>query len=262
MPMSCASCSVASRSGPSPTRHRQASTPRVQEPLEGEEDVVGALDGGHAADPADREALVGDAHHPPGARPRLRRCVDALLELDAEADDRELLPRRDAERDEVVAHLRAHRDERRRRGGEAPLEHAEEAGAERGRSSRGGRGRGTCARRSAGARRRASSAAVRPTAPAFAVCVWRMCGRSRRMSPARRCAARRSWSGEISRWRSRERDDLDAPSARRRTPSSPPRARATPRRASSRSRALRGPPTGTRRGAPARPCSARADRRR
>ena len=102
----------------------------VQEPLEGEQDVVRALDGGHAADPADREALVGDAHHPPGPLPRLRRRVDALLELDAEADDRELLPRRDAERDEVVTHLRADGDERRRRGREAPLEHAEEAGAD------------------------------------------------------------------------------------------------------------------------------------
>ncbi len=86
---------------------------------------------GHAADPADREALVGDAHHPPRPRPGLRRRVDALLELDTKADHGELLPRCDAERDEVVADLRAHRDERRRRGRERPLEHPEEAGADR-----------------------------------------------------------------------------------------------------------------------------------
>src|SRR5438067_6945667 len=45
----------------------------------------------------------------------------------------------------------------------------------------------------------ASSAAMRPTAPAFAVCVWRIAGRSRRISRARRMTARASRSGAISR---------------------------------------------------------------
>src|SRR4051794_773491 len=40
---------------------------------------------------------------------------------------------------------------------------------------------------------------MRPIAPAFAVCVCRMCGRSRRTSAARRRAATTSRSGEISR---------------------------------------------------------------
>ena len=45
----------------------------------------------------------------------------------------------------------------------------------------------------------AASAAMRPTAPAFAVCVWRICGRSRRISCASRRIARTSRRGEISR---------------------------------------------------------------
>ena len=45
----------------------------------------------------------------------------------------------------------------------------------------------------------ATSAASRPIAPAFAVCVCRICGRSARISLARRNTATRSRSGEISR---------------------------------------------------------------
>ena len=50
-----------------------------------------------------------------------------------------------------------------------------------------------------GRARPASSAASRPTAPAFAVCVCRICGRSLRISLASRNAATMSRIGEISR---------------------------------------------------------------
>ena len=46
----------------------------------------------------------------------------------------------------------------------------------------------------------ASTAAARAIAPAFAVCVWRMCGRVCRMISATWNAERASWSAEISRW--------------------------------------------------------------
>ena len=102
----------------------------VEQPLHRQHDVIRPLDGRHTADPPDREALGRYAHHPARPLARLRRGVDALLELHPEANHRELLPRRDAEGDEVVAHLRADRDERSGRRREAPLEHAEKAGAD------------------------------------------------------------------------------------------------------------------------------------
>ena len=46
----------------------------------------------------------------------------------------------------------------------------------------------------------ATRAAARASAPAFAVCVWRMCGRSSRMIAVRRRIAFASWSGATSRW--------------------------------------------------------------
>ena len=61
-----------------------------------------------------------DAHHPARALGAASLGGgDALVELDPEPDDGELLGRRDAERDEVVAHLRADRDERVGRRGRA-----------------------------------------------------------------------------------------------------------------------------------------------
>src|SRR5712691_9908250 len=50
-----------------------------------------------------------------------------------------------------------------------------------------------------GRREPARRAATRPTVPAFAVCVCRICGRSRLISRASRIVAARSRSGEISR---------------------------------------------------------------
>ena len=49
-----------------------------------------------------------------------------------------------------------------------------------------------------------------PTAPAFAVCVWTMSGRTLRMMRARRHAASASRSGDSSRESPRQRNDLDA----------------------------------------------------
>ena len=54
-----------------------------------------------------------------------------------------------------------------------------------------------------------SNAAVRPTAPAFAVCVCTICGRTRRISRASRIAARRSRTGRNLAGEPRDRHDLD-----------------------------------------------------
>ena len=103
--------------------------PGVAQVLAREEDVLGSLHGRHAADPADDEAVGGDAEQTARALARSCRRIDTLLELDAQADDGELLGRCDAERDEVVAYLRADGHERGRRRGERALEEAEEASA-------------------------------------------------------------------------------------------------------------------------------------
>ena len=84
----------------------------------------------------------------------------------------------------------------------------------------------------------ASTAAMRPTAPALAVCVCRMCGRTSRISSTTRfdrdqVVDRRDLAVEL-----RDVPDLDPELARRRTPSSPRRARASRRRGSSRSRVV------------------------
>ncbi len=99
----------------------------LAELLEREQHVVRALDGGHPADPADDEAVVRDAEQPPCPRAGAAVAADPLLELDPEADDDEPLRRRDAEPDEVVAHLRAHGDERVGAAGEQALEQPEAA---------------------------------------------------------------------------------------------------------------------------------------
>src|SRR5919201_3386133 len=74
------------------------------------EDVVAALNRRHAAHPADGEAFVGDAQIASCLGAAVRRG-DPFAQLDPEPDDRELLRRRDAELDEIVAHLRADGDE-------------------------------------------------------------------------------------------------------------------------------------------------------
>ena len=166
------------------------------------EDVVGALHAGHPPDPADDEAVVADAHHPARLGPRLLALSDTrALELDPEADDRELRGGGDAERDELVAHLGADRDQRVGDAREASARAAGRRTSRSGRSTRAARGRGTCARRSAGARGRRAAPPTRPTAPAFAVCVCRIVGRSARIIRASRMVASRSRTGEISRCR-------------------------------------------------------------
>ncbi len=120
----CASSSSGSRSGPSPTRQTTAFTPRSRSAATACEHDAGVLDAGHAADPADDERIAGDAVQA-AVVDVLRLAVEALGERDPEPDDDELLGRRNAELDEVVAHLRAHGDERVGGAGERPLDLAE-----------------------------------------------------------------------------------------------------------------------------------------
>src|SRR5438128_1292027 len=103
----------------------------LQQSLEAVQHVVGALDGGHPADPADGEPGGLDPEVAPCLRPAVRSGADALAELDPQADDDELLGRRDAQCHEVVAHLRADGDEHGRVAGEPPLEPPEESRPER-----------------------------------------------------------------------------------------------------------------------------------
>ena len=67
------SSSSCSRSGPSPTMQRRASTPRSRRLSKGAQDVSVALDAGHAADPADEEASCGDTEQPPRLAARRAR---------------------------------------------------------------------------------------------------------------------------------------------------------------------------------------------
>ena len=85
--------------------------------------------------------------------------------------------RRDAQLDEVVPHLRADRDQRVGDRASAARSAGRRGAAGR-EVARAGRGRGTCGRRLRGRAEPESSAATRPTAPAFAVCVWSTSGRS------------------------------------------------------------------------------------
>jgi hypothetical protein len=103
-----------------------ASTPFVAQPLEGDEDVVGALHRRHAAE-SSRTRTVR-------ARCRIRRlsarpfCSGATRSPSSiPSGYLEALWRRNAERNEVVAHLRAHGDQSRScRDAEPALEQAEE----------------------------------------------------------------------------------------------------------------------------------------
>src|SRR5439155_20712721 len=65
--------------------------------LEPVQDVIDALDRRHPADPADREAVRRDAEVAPRLFPAVGAAADTLVQLDAEADDGELLRRRDAQ---------------------------------------------------------------------------------------------------------------------------------------------------------------------
>ena len=85
----------------------------------------GVLDARHAADPADDERIARDPVQLPVVHV-LGVAVQALGERDPEADHDELLRRRDPELHEVVAHLRAHGDERVRGAGERPLDLTED----------------------------------------------------------------------------------------------------------------------------------------
>ena len=121
------------------------------------------------------------------------------------------------------------------------------------RSSRAARGRGTCGRRPAAGPSPASRAAMRPTAPAFAVCVCRtsrpqLAGSVRTSSRT----ATASCSGEISRWSAADVDRLDAELLGDVLHRALALADASRDESSSRSRSGRARGSGTRRAAPAR----------
>ena len=128
----------------------------------------------------------------------LLRALHALGELDAEPHDRELRRRRDADRDELVADLGADGDERIGRRARARARSGGRRAASPGRSSPRSVWPWNVWTTTGGRALPASRAATRPTAPALAVCVWRTCGRSCRISSARRRTRRAS----------RERRDL------------------------------------------------------
>ena len=98
----------------------------VPETLEGHQDVVRALHGRHAADPAHREPVGRDAEVTPALDAAVLLRRDALFQLDPQPDHDKALARSDAECDEVVPHLRAHSDQRRRARREHALEEPEE----------------------------------------------------------------------------------------------------------------------------------------
>ena len=158
--------------------------------------IVGPLHRRHPAEPADDELPFRDAV----AAPDLDRVAveaDTRLELDPEADDGEPLARRDVERNQLVPHLGADGDQPVRGAGEERLDGAEderpagaEVAAEHVTVERVHDHRAT---------RPASSAAVRPTAPALAVCVWTTSGRSLRIRRASLNAASASRTGDSSR---------------------------------------------------------------
>jgi len=87
---------------------------RVDAPLPGarehRQEIVRPLHRGHPAEPSDDE-LPGRDPDPAPDLVRIPVEADARLELDPEPDDRELLPRRDVQPDELVADLGADRDQ-------------------------------------------------------------------------------------------------------------------------------------------------------
>ena len=123
MPSSCARRSTLSRSGPSPTRQSVASTPRarssrnasstsstrliaVMRPIQPTTKRSGGT-------PNSAAQLARDPRRCPSTR--ASSAIPRRMTLNCSA-------RRDAERDEVVAHLRADGDEARRRAREPPLD--------------------------------------------------------------------------------------------------------------------------------------------
>ena len=166
---------------------------------------------------------------------------DALLELDPEADHRELRSGATRRRDELVPHLRADGDEAVEwRASVVSI--ARKTSVPPGRSTREDWPWKVWTTTGAVP---ASSAAARPTAPAFAVWVCTTSGLTLRMiarEPPRgdRVANRRELARQ-ARGAARPR----RPRSRPRTPSTPRRERRRRRRASSRSRARRARGRGT-----------------
>ena len=119
-----------SRSGPSPTRHRVASMPRLRSSANAATTSRTRLTGVIRPIQPTTNRLVGNAEQ----ASQLVATVsppDSTLEVDAESDDGELLRRCDAERHQVVLHLGAHRDQPRCVPGEKGLGLLEHRGPHR-----------------------------------------------------------------------------------------------------------------------------------
>ena len=162
IPSSAASPSRLLRSGPSPTSSEVGVASLVAEAREGAQQIVRALDLGHAAEPADEEAVVRHAELATQLLRRPGRGREPLVEVEPEPDDGDLLRRSDAERDEVVADLRARRRSARRCSARTPARPSGRPRSSPARNSRAGRGRGTCGRPPSAGRDPASFAASRP----------------------------------------------------------------------------------------------------
>ena len=237
MPSSCARCSTRSRSGPSPTRQSRASTPRSAQPREGGEHVGHALDRRHAADPADDERVRRGCRSrrrssapsaPPRAIRRSRSMPSRMTEnFSAGATPSSTRSSRTSgltATSRVVARASERSslaEDRVRSRVEVPAQHVAVEGVDDDRRP--------CARPRA-------ALPMRPTAPAFAVCVCRMCGRTSPDQAGDRGSPRAGRERRDLAVHARKLDDLDAELAPRRTTSSLRPAPASRRRASSRSR--------------------------
>ena len=144
-PSSAASASTAARA---PRRRRRATRARVDaavdERRERAHEVERPLDRGEAAGVADDERPVAD----PELRAQLARAGVVAEPERSKPYGTTANRSRGAtpKRDEVVAHLVAHRRSAPTCGAQPPLDRAEDALAARRRSSRSGRGRGRCGR--------------------------------------------------------------------------------------------------------------------
>ena len=101
----------------------------VEQRPEREQDVRNALDRRHAPDPPDHETLLRDAEQATELGSAI--AAHALLEVDPEPDDDELLGGSDPERDQIVPNLGPDRDQPRRVPGQRALGLTEEPRADR-----------------------------------------------------------------------------------------------------------------------------------
>ena len=234
MPSSAASVSSPGRSGPSPTRTSTASARRRC--AKARSQVVHALDLGHPAEPADEDRVVGHAEL--GAHPLARAFRRRARGARGRARAGRRPPSPGGARCSRRRSSRTSGDD----GDEASLTRARTRSTRRKTTVLSGE---KYPRRTwpwkvctttFGRADPASSAAMRPIVPAFAVCVWRMCGRSRRISRTSSSTAATSSQGRDLPLERADVDRAGRRAASASTPSSPRPRRRVRRRASSRIR--------------------------